>query len=403
LQRFRVWPIALAFCAVHAWAHADDEGRFGVAASLMPLEVSELFVKVESVEFVFVPEQRVWRASIQHQLASVAQHDVTLRLAVPEYHCSEESEFDDQCDASPGNFPQLLVTVRDRPLRLRRSAVPNLLASPALDALWLLPMRIAAGETVLVAQHVLVAAGQSSEGGFSATYRLPASAHWAKPVARASFRYSFPARSCLVIEPESLTRKSRRVVLRDSEPWLELVYEAYVWNPPNELSFYFEPCQVARDTEISGCPAASELGRFFFPPEGDEEVEPISQDALQAVLAKLSDQELERCRDGVFAAYAGYFQESELKKLPAHAESARHYTAPLLAAADWSWVHFLDGLVAQRTKAREARASAARAQASRAGKSHGCGCSTGESSRNAPGVALSLVLVLLVRRRGRPS
>jgi hypothetical protein len=267
-----------------------------------------------------------------------------------------------------------------------------------------LPLRFDKGASHVLEQHYRVPAGESGEGGFSVSYLLRGGTLWGKPYGRATFKFLIPARSCLVVEPEAIPRKSRRVLPHDPEPLLELVYEAYVLTPSRDLNLYFEPCVPARDTEIAGCSASAQLARRFYPPEPGEEVEPIEEAALKEALDALLDAELERCRDGVFAAYAAYFDEAALKKLPAVRESSRSYTAPLLTAADWAWVHYLDAQLGQRAEAKKQAAAlppAAAARAPDAAAAHGCGCGVLSTRARTARAAWAVLLLVLCGRLRR--
>jgi hypothetical protein len=337
-------------------------GVSGRAANLMPLRAAALYIKAQTVELTFVPDKHAFDVSVRSELASTGQAAVGAQLGIPEFSCEAESEFEDHCDPARNAFSHIDVSVRDKPLTLRKQRVPpDPSATDAPTSAWLLPLRIQPGENVSVQQHYTVPAGEANEGGWSASYLLRGVSAWSKPIGRATFKISFPARSCLVVEPEQLPRKSRRVVPHGDEPWLELVYEAYGFMPARDFALYFEPCVVARDTEMPSCPVSADLARFFYPPQDDAEGEPIDESKVRADLAHLSDTELTRCRDGVFETYAGYFAPAELKKLPTHRESDRHYTAPLLTEADWKWVHYLDHAVAERD------ACGARSRAARSG------------------------------------
>lgn len=401
---------ALLFTAVPV--RADEAPLAGRAASLQPLAESELVLKSQTVEFVFVPERRGWSVIAHYEIANPSSKPQAAQLGLPEYPCSadapSDSEADDTCDPTRTGFSQLEATIAGKTQRLSKRRMPRAAAgATGPEQVWTLPLRVAAGETMPVELHYSVPALEPSAGGYGASY-LMRNQQWSKPVGRATFKFLFSAHSCLVVEPEQPARKSRRVILHGEkqEPWLELVYEAYVWTPRADLTLFFEPCLAARDTESPDCPAASDLARFFYPVEADEEVEPISEVDLRTRLTKLSDAELEHCRDAVFAAYAGYFQPSELKKLPTHIESNRHYTSPLLTAADWAWVHFLDQRVAERTSAKRAADAAAKHQtAAAAAAAHGgCKCSALGAGGDVPfATALGVLLLLAgrVRRRVR--
>ena len=69
---------------------------------------------------------------------------------------------------------------------------------------------------------------------------------------------------------------------------------------------------------------------------------------MKALLQKLESDELTRCGDLVFSAYAAYFDEAALSVLAKRPSAARHYTGPLLTPQDWQWVALVDEVVAGR-------------------------------------------------------
>jgi hypothetical protein len=383
----------LLLMAVGARAEGEPAGR---AAAWMPLKPTSLVLKTQSAEFVFVPDLHAWDVSLHAEVFQPPGASANAQLAIPEFSCDGENEFEDACDPAHAGFEHVSARVRDREIALRRSRAPSDSLVPAQNV-WTLPLRANAGELVSIEQRYRVPAGESGEGGFSASYLMREATSWARPYGRATFKFSFPARSCLIVEPQGVQRKSRRVSAKDSgEYWLDVVYEAYQWTPTRDLALYFEPCEIVRDTELPGCSAASTLARFFYPPEADQE--PIDEASLRAELAKLSVPELERCREAVFAAYESYFKPDELKRLPSHPESGRHYVAALLTAADWSWLRFLDQRLAERAQTKVAPAPAAPAPNP---EKHACGCGVigGRLQPMAAGWMLLIVVAWLRRRR----
>lgn len=364
----------VASAPVAAGVQAPDARRVaGSAANLVPLASAPLALKSEAVELTFLPEARGWDVSAHFEVGNLGERALSTQLALPEFRCDPASEFDDQCVPAQPGFTQLTATVRGRTVQLRKSRAPAGSGAGSDPAqLWDFPLRLEPNESASIDLQYAVPAGVSTRGGWSASYHVRGAASWARPIGRASFKFNIPAHSCLVIEPEKLPRKSRRVLLRAGEPWLELVFEAYVWNPPPALALYFETCLVARDTELPNCPAAPALQRYFFPAEPDEELEPIGEPQLREALAKLDTGQLTQCRDAVFEAYAGYFAASELKRLPSHRDGQRHYTAPLLTEPDWNWIHYLDDRLAERPAPQPMAAT--KPQAAYNSAARGCGC-----------------------------
>ena len=383
-------------------ARAEPELR-GRAASWLPTSSTGVMMKVHTAVLTFEPERHSWLVSAHSELVSADARAAQVTLAIPEYGCAAESEFEDGCDETRSSFAALDVSVDGRAHALKRTpGKPGTERDPT--ALWTLPLHFDKDAVHVLDQQYRVPAGESGEGGFSVSYLLRGGTSWAKPYGRATFKFRIPARSCLVVEPEGVPRKSRRVLPGDAEPQLELVYEAYVLTPSRDLNLYFEPCIPARDTEIAGCSVSAQLARRFYPPEPGEEVEPIDEVELKKLIDALPDAELERCRDGVFAAYAAYYDQAALEQLPALKESARSYVAPLLTSSDWEWVHFLDARLAERTVKKQALSqplAAAKLAAPDAAAAHGCGCRVAPRAR-APHPAWFLLLALggyRVRRR----
>jgi hypothetical protein len=380
-------------------ARAEPQVR-GRAASWLPTTSTGVIMKLHSAELTFEPEQHTWQVNTRSELVASDARAAQVTLAIPEYGCAAESEFEDACDEARSSFAALDVNVDGRTQALKKlPAKPSSEQDPS--ALWTLPLRFDKTGSHVLEQHYRVPAGESGEGGFSVTYLLRGGTLWGKPIGRATFKFLIPAHSCLVVEPEGVPRKSRRVLPGEAGvAQLELVYEAYVLTPARDLKLYFEPCIPARDTEIVGCSASAQLARRFYPPEPGEEVEPIAEAELKQTLDALPDAELERCRDGVFAAYAAYYDEASLKKMPVLRESARSYTAPLLTAADWEWVHYLDGLLEQRGVAKKASTAPPVPTPTKpdAPAAHGCGCGVLSARTGSARVACWMLLVWCGRR-----
>lgn len=396
--------LLLALAAVSGNARAAPEPR-GRAASWLPTSSTGVMMKVHSVELTFEPEHHSWQVNTHSELVSADGRAAQVTLAIPEYGCAAESEFEDGCDETRSSFAALDVSV-DGSARVQALKKTPRKSGTEQDptALWTLPLHFDKDAEHVLDQHYRVPAGESGEGGFSVGYLLRGGTSWAKPYGRATFKFLIPARSCLVVEPQGIPRKSRRVLPGDTEPQLELVYEAFVLTPSRDLNLYFEPCIPARDTEIAGCSVSAQLARRFYAPEPGEEVEPIDEAELTKAIDALPDAELERCRDGVFAAYAAYYDEAALQKLPVLKESSRSYTAPLLTPSDWDWVHYLDAKLAARTVKKQALAqplAAPKVATPDAAAAHGCGCRV-TSPAPAPHATWLVLLALggqRVRRR----
>jgi hypothetical protein len=207
-----------------------------------------------------------------------------------------------------------------------------------------------------------------------------------------------------VIEPETVTRRSRRVVLRDGAPWLQLVFAARAWVPKTDLALHFETCLPPRDTELTGCPLLDELSRFAYPPAGPPDPdapEALSRAELKARLAALDPPAREGCADAVFRAYAAYYDAQELAVLARQPSAARHYTAPLLTEDDWRWVGLVDEVTRERA-AQPPKPTAAKPSHPDAG---GCSSSgAGEHPDPQPGSGYAFLLatfLLLAFRRTR--
>ncbi|HEY2733257.1 MAG TPA: hypothetical protein VGI70_04695, partial [Polyangiales bacterium] len=302
---------AVAVAAVSVGiARAEDAPVSGRATNLIPLTPSDVLLKSQTIELEFAPDEQTWHVGAHYELSNPSKKPLNVQLGVPEYPCSEdgdaESEFDDACDPARGGFSQLDAIVADKTIHLRKRRLPrpaDAAAGTVAESAWVIPLKLGAGESSSIDLHYTVPAAQPSEGGFSIAY-LFRTDPWSKPIGRATFKFSFPVHSCLVVEPEGLPRKARRVAMHGDAADLELVYEAYQWTPHGDLGLYFEPCVVPRDTELPDCPASTELVNYFYPSDSDEAGEPISETALRAALSKLSDADLEKCRDSVWNAYA---------------------------------------------------------------------------------------------------
>jgi hypothetical protein len=346
----------------------------GRPALWQPQKPTPLAIKVHSAELNFDP--------VQHAFSVTTRTDVVLpeeaqssaasaTLMIVEHGCGDQSELDDRCDPQRLAFPQLSASIGERTQVLEK--IRGGRSQGDQPAAWLLPVHVKKGEPLSLEQRYRVPAVESGERGYGISYLLRGVSAWSKPLGRTTLKLSIPAYSCLVAEPQEIARKSRRVVARDDGLWLELVYEAYQYLPKRDFELYFEPCVVPRDTEIKDCSVSALLARKFYPQQEGEEVEPVTDQQLTQALTPLTQRELIACRDGVFAAYAAYYSEEELKRLPTHPQANRHYTAPLLTAADWDWVRYLDArIVVHKPDPVPAAPPMAASQPAQA--AHGCGC-----------------------------
>jgi hypothetical protein len=378
---------------------AQPEGR---AASLVPLSATALIPKVLSAVLKFDAERRAFEVSVRSEIAAppTAAGPIDAQLALPEYACDVDSELDDDCDPVRSAFSRVEIIAGDRTLTPKKTRAKSTLVArePQPTNLWVFALQVAPGASSVLEQRYAVPAGESGEGGVSVSFLMRGTSLWGKPFGRATFEFVVPARTCSTTAPQGLALKSRRVVRKDGELWLEQAYEAFAFTPAHDVTFEFEPCVVARDTPLEGCSASSELSRRFFPLEEGEEGEPIDDAALQKALTPLPDAELERCRDAVFAAYAKTYSQADLQKLPAHPESARSYTAPLLTAADWEWVHTLDKLLVKRAGERKVAPAAPVAPVAPRG---GCGCGVPGSGSGSGSGCWVLFALAVLRLRSR--
>lgn len=368
----------------------------GRPALWQPQKPTPLAIKVHSVELGFEAAAQAFSVYARTELVlpeEAQSGNASATLALVEHPCDDHSELDESCDPQRLAFAPLTASIGERVQPLEKSR-------PAGDApgAWLLPVKLKKGEPLAVEQRYRVPAVESGERGYGVAYLLRGASGWSKPLGRLTLKLSLPAYTCLVVEPQELPRKSRRVVLRDDALWLELVYEAYQYTPRRDFELYFEPCVIPRDTEQTGCSASALLARKFYAPQEGEEATPVADAELDAALAALPAAELTACRDAVFGAYAAYYSEDELRRLPAQPQASRSYTAPLLTAADWAWVHYLDARIAERKPAAPA-APAPAPPAPPAAKS----CSCQAPGAPAPGALAwgAPWLLLLVRRRFR--
>ena len=335
-------------------AHAQDSTLSGRGNSVAPAHSTSVKLHALSVEHTFLPDDEAFRVSARFELQNDTKREQRLALGLFEPHCESEDEEDMSCDDPNGfRFGQLETLVRGTPVPTRkaRTSASHEWAK-TLAGVWTFEVKLAAAESVPVEHRYRVPGRPAAGSGMSATFVTRTGALWAEPIDKASFSFLIPVRSCLVVEPEQLNRRNRRVVLRDGEPWLQLSYGAQRWMPKADVSLYFETCRPPRDTELQGCSLLDSLARFAYPEGAIDDATPLERPEMKAQLEKLDDAELQRCGAAVFEAYASYFNPAELAALAKRPSAARHYTAPLLTAEDWKWVGLCDEVQVERARAR---------------------------------------------------
>jgi hypothetical protein len=355
--------LLLLSCAQAAFA--QDSTLTGRGGSLTPARSTSVKLQGLSVEQTFLPDEEAFRVSARFELHNTSKREQRLSLGLFEPRCESGDDEDASCDdPNTFRFEKLETLVRGSPVQARKGRTPASHEwAKALAGVWTFEVKLSAAETVQVEHRYQVSGRPAPGGGMSAAFVTRTGALWAEPIDKASFSFLIPVRSCLVVEPEQLGRRNRRVVLRDGEPWLQLSYGAQRWTPKADVSLYFETCRPPRDTELAGCSLIDSLARFAYPEGAVDDPTPIERPEMKALLNKLDDAELQRCGAAVFDAYASYFDPAELAVLAKRPSAARHYTAPLLTPEDWKWLGLVDEVQTERSRARAQKKPAAKSKA----------------------------------------
>ncbi len=341
-------PFALIAIPIAAHAQVGPMPLRGTHAT--PTAHGDVSMRALSAELVFEPESETFAVQARYELSNAAAREVRVQLGMPEPRCESDDEDAAACaDPHAFRFESPAIRVRGQPVPMRKATLPSQHEwAPVLAGVWAFEVRLRGNEVAPVEHAYRAPAGPAAGGGRSATLATRAAQLWAEPIDRATLTFVIPVRSCLVVEPEHIQRKSRRVVLRDGEPWLSLTYAARRWTPRADLSLYFDTCIPPRDTELPGCSLLEPLAHFAYGPAAEGEGAPVERKELEVQLGKLSEAELKQCGDAPFAAYGSYYTAEELLVLADRPSASRHYTAPLLTPADWKWVSLVDDVIAAR-------------------------------------------------------
>ena len=269
----------------------------GRGAGQAPARSSTVKLHGLSVEQTFLPDDEAFRVTARFELQNTSKREQRLSLGLFEARCESEDDEEASCDdPNTFRFEQLETLVRGVAVQARKGhpAASHEWAK-SLGGMWAFELKLAAAETVPVEHRYQVSGRPAPGSGMMSTYVTRTGALWAEPIDKARFGFLIPVRSCLVVEPEHLTRRDRRVVLRDGQPWLQLSYGAQRWLPKADVSLYFETCRPPRDTELAGCSLIDSLARFAYPEGSVDDPTPIERQEMKALLEKLDDAELQRC------------------------------------------------------------------------------------------------------------
>jgi hypothetical protein len=257
---------------------------------------------------------------------------------------------------------------------------------------WLFDVRLPPSERAPVEHRYLAPASPAAGGGMTAAFVTRTASLWAEPIDKASFTFLLPVNSCLIVEPEHIARRNRKVILRDGTPWLQLTYGAQRWAPKSDIQLHFETCIPPRDTELNGCSLLDALSAYAYGASPDNETGPITASDLKKKLEQLPTEELKTCGNAVFEAYASYFKPEELQVLSKRPAAQRHYTGPLLTQDDWKWVSIVDEVLTAKSKQKpQAKPKA----------SGGCALTAGTNSPISGPTLLAALALLLTRARSK--
>lgn len=379
-------------------AGAQDAAVTSRGQTVTPVRSSDVALHGLSVDFEFLPDREAFRVKAQFELENRSTREAKLQLGLAEARCESDSDEDDPCgDPTAFRFEELESTLRGAALPAKRARLdPKHEWAPALGGVWLFDARLKPTERVQVEHRYSMPGGPAAGGGMSAAFVTRTGSLWAEPIDKSVFTFVLPVDSCLVVEPEHITRRNRRVVLREGKPWLQLTYAAQRWTPKSDITLHFETCVPARDTELAGCSVLDALASFAYGPSPENASAPESRDELKKQLAKLSKLELRACGDAVFEAYSSYYKPEELAVLAKRPAAQRHYTGPLLTPDDWKWVSLVDEVIAQ-TATKPAPAAKPNAA------DGGCTVTTRSTTRAPAWLGLLLMAAASLRRRGQPT
>lgn len=374
---------------------AQDVAVIPHGQSVTPTRSSDVALHGLSVDFEFLPDREAFRVKAAFELENKSTREAKLQLGLAEARCESDSDEDDPCgDPTAFRLEELASTLRGTPLPAKRGRLdPKHEWAPALGGVWLFDARLKPSERAAIEHRYIMPAGPAAGGGMSAAFVTRTGGLWSEPIDKAVFTFLLPVNSCLVVEPEHIARRNRRVVLREGQPWLQLSYAAQRWSPKSDIALHFETCVPPRDTELPGCTLIDALAGYAYGASPENDSPPASHDELKKRLATLSRVELQACGNAVFEAYASYYKPEELSVLAKRPAAQRHYTGPLLTPDDWKWVSLIDEVLQQpATPAPAAKPKAA---------DGGCGVTTSVPAPTWPKLSLLLLAATTWWRRNR--
>lgn len=385
----------LGLAALATTATAQDAPMTSRGSAYAPAKSADVALHALSATFEFDENREAFRVTTQFELENRTAREAKLQFGLLEPPCESDADDEDPCgDPTSPRFESLESQFRAAPLADRRARLdPKADLTPTLGALWLFDVRLKPNERAPVEHRYLAPASPTVGGGMTATFAARTVALWAEPIDKASLTFLLPVNSCLVVEPEHIARRARRVILREGTRWLQLTYAAQRWAPKTDATLHFETCIPPRDTELSGCSQLDALSAFTYGASPDNEAGPITRDELKKQLQQLSKTELQACGNAVFDAYASYYKPEELAVLANRPAAKRHYTGPLLTQDDWKWVSLVDEVLTERSKQKAA--------SPRAATDGGCTIALPAKS-HAGALAIAVAAMCWLRRRKRP-
>ena len=377
-------------------ASAQDVAVTTHGQTVTPARSSDVALHGLSVDFEFLPDREAFRVKAAFELENKSTRETKLQLGLAEARCESDSDEDDPCgDPTAFRFEELASTLRGEALPAKRGRLdPKHEWTPALGGIWLFDARLKPSERAPIEHSYIMPAGPAAGGGMSAAFVTRTGSLWSEPIDKSVFTFLLPVNSCLVVEPEHIARRNRRVVLRGGQPWLQLSYAAQRWSPKSDIALHFETCVPPRDTELAGCTLVDALVSFTYGPSPDNETGPITRDELKKKLQQLSKTELQACGNMVFDAYASYYKPEELAVLANRPAAKRHYTGPLLTEDDWKWVGLVDETLTERSEQKPPPRPTAPIG----------GCAAVQSGRASTGAwagSVAVAVLYALRKRGR--
>jgi len=303
----------LIFClltGLSTQALANDAVFGGTAADLVPIKEKNLKMASEDIEIIeMAPSKewdglRHWQINATYTFENPTKKEISATFGFPEMACDEEGDCNTKGD-SRFTFHNMKTSVDGKQVKVSVGKVDkDSKWAPELGQVHMFKVTIPAGKKVEVVHNYQMGTSGSSMQDEWVSYVTKTGSLWNGPIGSAKFTIKLLRRPWGFSYPADYKLKSYETE-KDGKH-TSIVFAMKNWVPKQDLNLLLG----SQFTGMAKCPPMQQVIWEVYQSEDEPQV-----DLMDEYFKSMSDADLRKCRNLVYAAHGYTFKDKKLQKL----------------------------------------------------------------------------------------